>query len=277
MTNEQRKRIHLIYGTLVSVVTVIAGICFIVSCVGIYTSGDDPYSREVVAEAFSRIAVPVYLCLGLVIGGFILNLALPLDKERIKAGRSDAFMLDLLHAKTDLSLSDDTLRESIEKEQKRRRLHLLISSALLAIGSAIFLAYALNFEHFHPTEMNASMISAMKLLIPCLAIPFAYIMFTTYYNMKSIRRELDLVKQANAGGAKKNTARPTKIADTNPPADDVETDSPSNDRSDKLIRTVRCALLIVGIGLIILGIATGGMADVLAKAINICTECIGLG
>jgi len=35
--------------------------------------------------------------------------------------------------------------------------------------------------------------------------------------------------------------------------------------------------LIVAVGLMILGIATGGLADVLAKAINICTECIGLG
>lgn len=277
MTTEQRKRIHLIYGTLVSVVTVIAGICFIVSCVGIYHSGDEPYSREVVAEAFSRIAIPVYLCLTLVIGGFLLNLVLPLDKEKIKGGRSDAFLLGRLHAGTDLSLSDAALRESVEKEQKSRRLHVLISAALLVIGSVIFLSYALNFEHFHPTEINASMINAMKLLIPCLAVPFAYIVFTTHYNRKSIRRELDLVRQANSGGAKKNTAGPAKTADTTPSADDAGTDSPSNDRSEKLIRTVRCALLIAGLGLMILGIATGGMADVLAKAINICTECIGLG
>ena len=40
---------------------------------------------------------------------------------------------------------------------------------------------------------------------------------------------------------------------------------------------VRLAVLIVAIVFIILGVMNGGMADVLGKAINICTECIGLG
>lgn len=264
MAKEQRKRIHLIYGSLTGIVTVIAGICFITSCVGIYTSGDQPYSREAVAAAFSPIAAPVYLCLALVIGGFLLNLLLPLESEKIKAGRSDAFMLKRLHARTDLSRCDETLRTDVAKEQKRRRLQLMISAALLVTGSVIFLVYALNFEHFHPTEVNSSMISAMKLLIPCLAIPFAYIVFTTYDNMRSVRREFDLVKQAYADGAKK--------------ANSSTTFTESNKTfCEKRLFAVRFAVLVIGVGLMILGIATGGMADVLAKAINICTECIGLG
>ncbi|MBQ9859332.1 MAG: thioredoxin [Clostridia bacterium] len=40
---------------------------------------------------------------------------------------------------------------------------------------------------------------------------------------------------------------------------------------------VRLALLAVGLFLLIYGFATGGIADVLTKAVNICTECIGLG
>ena len=35
--------------------------------------------------------------------------------------------------------------------------------------------------------------------------------------------------------------------------------------------------LYVAAALIVCGIANGGMRDVLVKAINICTECIGLG
>ena len=37
--------------------------------------------------------------------------------------------------------------------------------------------------------------------------------------------------------------------------------------------------LIVGaaVALVVLGIFNGGMGDVLAKAVKICTECIGLG
>ena len=42
-------------------------------------------------------------------------------------------------------------------------------------------------------------------------------------------------------------------------------------------RTFRLLLLVVSVVLIVFGIVNGGMRDVLVKAINICTECIGLG
>jgi hypothetical protein len=39
----------------------------------------------------------------------------------------------------------------------------------------------------------------------------------------------------------------------------------------------RCIVLAITVALLVLGIAGGGMTDVLSKAVNICTECIGLG
>lgn len=40
---------------------------------------------------------------------------------------------------------------------------------------------------------------------------------------------------------------------------------------------LRGAVIALAVLLIALGIANGGLWDVLVKAINICTECIGLG
>ena len=40
---------------------------------------------------------------------------------------------------------------------------------------------------------------------------------------------------------------------------------------------LRNVVLAASILLLILGICTGGTADVLTKAVNICTECVGLG
>jgi hypothetical protein len=37
------------------------------------------------------------------------------------------------------------------------------------------------------------------------------------------------------------------------------------------------ALFCIGVLLVVLGAANGGAADVLAKAVKICSECIGLG
>lgn len=264
MTKEQIKRIHLIYGSLVGIVTVIAGICFIVACVGIYHSGDQPYSREAVAAAFSPISVPVYLCLALVIGGFILSLALPLEKGKTKAEKNEELILARLSAKADFDKCEETVPISVQTEQKKRRLHTLISAVLLVICSVIFLIYALNGNHFHKELINESMIDAMKLLVPCLLIPFAYTVFAIYYKKKSIHRELELVKQAIAGGAKKETA----AKEANQSADQPPV---------RRVHLLRLMIVVVGIVLMIIGIATGGVADVLAKAINICTECIGLG
>lgn len=39
----------------------------------------------------------------------------------------------------------------------------------------------------------------------------------------------------------------------------------------------RAALYAVALALTVAGVMNGGMRDVLVKAVNICTECIGLG
>ena len=42
-------------------------------------------------------------------------------------------------------------------------------------------------------------------------------------------------------------------------------------------RALRGILYLAAAALVILGILNGGLWDVLAKAVKICTECIGLG
>ena len=42
-------------------------------------------------------------------------------------------------------------------------------------------------------------------------------------------------------------------------------------------RALWAALLCASVTLIILGVMNGGALDVLAKAVRICSECIGLG
>ena len=40
---------------------------------------------------------------------------------------------------------------------------------------------------------------------------------------------------------------------------------------------MRLGLYVAAAVLVVLGVLNGGLRDVLVKAINICTECIGLG
>ena len=71
-----------------------------------------------------------------------------------------------------------------------------------------------------------------------------------------MQQEIELLKKAPSSGNELDT---------------------SNSVIDSKMHVIQTVLLIVGLGFLISGLLTGGTADVLTKAINICTECIGLG
>lgn len=252
MTAVQIKRVRIIYHILVSVAIVVAGACLIAACVGIYQTGDHPFSREVVAAAFARITVPVYICLGLVLAGFVLQLLLPEEQRKLKPDLT-APVLRRLQAQADLSQADPAVAAAVRKEQKSRRLHRLITVVLTAVGGAVFLWYALQGDSFHQSEINRSMIRAMLVLLPCTAVPFGYGVFAAYHGHRSMKRETDLLK----------------------PIPKTEIAAPKG-RFDWVF-IARCAVLVLGVVLLTWGALENGAADVLTKAINICTECIGLG
>lgn len=263
MTKETMIRFLRIYSILLGIVIVIAGICLMAGCLSIYNSGDHPYSREIVAETFSGIAFPVYLCLGMTILGFVLEVIIPSVPAKPKVEKSYTSILNRLHSNRDLTQCDDTIQNEIAVLQKNRKLHVLIRTIILVVASVIFLTYALNGNNFHSSEINGSMIKAMYVLIPCLLVSFAYALFVSIHNEKSIRREIELMKQV-------------PVAENSSTSNIEETDAKELN-SQKKVRITRCAILAIGVFFLVYGFITGGTADVLAKAINICTECIGLG
>lgn len=246
-----KKRIHLIYSILLSVALVVAGVCLMVACVGIYNAGDRPFSPEAVAAAFSGIALPVYICLALVAGGFLLDGFWGIEKKRTAPQKQYAAILNKLHAKALVQTAP------VVAEQKKRKLHKIITLALLAIGSAVFLAFGIRAANFTMEDISGSMATAMYWLLPCIAVPFGYAVFTAYYCRKSMQREIALVKQAIAEGAPApGEATPAKPC---------------------CLGYVRWAILGLAIALFVYGFFAGGTKDVLTKAVNLCTECIGLG
>ncbi len=263
MTKETKNRIHLIYGIVLSAVAVIAGICFIVSAYGLYQAGlatdTQPYTVETIRAAFSRIAIPVYLCLALVIGGIILNIVLPPEKKKQPVEKNRQLILRRLESKTDLSACEEGLRASIEEQIQLRRLHKLISGLLLAVASGLFLSYACDSNHWHETDFNSSMVRGFFALMICLVIPFIYIVFTSFFCRKSLDRQIELMRRANAAA----------------PIQGSQSPAPANSCRAETI--VRYAVLVFAVGILAYGLCTGGTADVLAKAATICTECVGLG
>lgn len=250
------KRIHTIYSMILSIALIAAGICLILACVGIYRSGDHPFSPEAVAAAFAGIAVPVYLCLALILGGFLLDIFLPLPapaKHAVK--QNNAILQRLLKTFDEEQCYSETVLQ-IHRLETGRKLHRILGIGILVICSAVFLAYGLNGSNFHQSEINASMVKAMWVFLPCLLIPFGYAVWNAYYQKRSIIKQIELVRQAPKKAAEAVEAAPKH---KNP------------------LFVIRLALLVLCIGILLYGFFTGGTQDVLTKAVNICTECVGLG
>ena len=256
MTNERNARLHRIYGILLSASIAVAGICLIWACVGIYRSGDRPFSREAVAAAFSPIALPVYLCLALVIGGFLLNLILPEAKAKLKITKNPAMLLKIFRAKVDLAKCSQELQSALLAEAGKRRKNRCIAGLLLAVGGAVFFFFALQKDAFHQSQISESMARNISILAACLAPAFIFGIFAAYQGRKSMEAEIALLKTVPA------EAKITAQA------------APSCGKCLAVVRTVIIVAAVVGL---IYGFCTGGTADVLTKAVNICTECVGLG
>lgn len=253
MTQQQKQRIRRIYYIAISLSLAVAAVCLMAACVSIYRTGDHPFTPDAVEAAFRPIALPVWLSLGLVAVGFVLSPLLP-TKDESDPQRDPVTLKRLLARQITEEVPAD-LSAAIRRQHKMRELHRAVTLGLLAIGAAVYLWYGLDVEHFHRTEINASMIAAMWVLLPCVGIPFAYGVFAAYYNRASIRREIALLKQ---------------IPGTPAPLSTVSV-------KEKWLNVVRYAVIGAALACLIGGAFAGGWADVLTKAINICTECIGLG
>lgn len=72
MTKQNKLNFVSIYKILLSISIIIAGIFLIIGCLHIYFSGDG-YSRQIVASTFSKICIPIYVCIALIIGNFVIN------------------------------------------------------------------------------------------------------------------------------------------------------------------------------------------------------------
>ena len=263
MTDTTKKRIHQFYGILVSVACVFAGICFIAACMSIYFGGQKAglsqlYTRQIVAENFAKIAGPVYTCLVLVLGGFALNLLLPVEKPRLKVNKNLPLILARLQDKTDLTCCSHGQKAALTKEQTLRKNWVLCSGILLLGGSVIFLLHACDPGNWG-TNSTPSMVVAMEKMVGAMAVPCLVTILAAYQIRKSLTREIDLMRQFSAQFPKK--------------AEKVEPKA----CCQKPVSIARVAILVIAVLLVVLGACNEGTADILTKAVNICTECVGLG
>ena len=282
-----RGRIHLVYGIVLSVLILAVGVWFALAALSIYRSGaSSPYTPESIAAHFAPMAPLVYVTLAGILGGVILAWVLPrrdlvvegseddpLDVivERYRRGhyrpmKDPAVTLRQMLARVDEEALSPACREALKKERRLRRVVAVVAAGLASVVLLPALAFCGDRSHFSIENLSADIKVAALVVIPCALVALGLLVASTLLRRASVLRETATVKAAIAESKGKAISLKKRAADR-----------PSFLADPRILWGVRGLILAVGLLFILLGISNGGMADVLGKAIRICTECIGLG
>lgn len=270
MSQNAIKRTHLIYGICLSVLILVAALSIILSCYAIYNGGDGEFSREVVARQFSKIAVLVYLCVIGIVGGVILSICLPVEKEsegkknikRLKAHLNYFMAREKLAQKVDLAFCNSELAKKIKRERNKRVISCYVCIVICTVAAVPVLVFIGNPNNYDKYLINQSIIPAVIFTFIWCIFSLIFCLGLSIITRISQKSEIAYLKEAISLGA----AAPQR-----------NENSAKIKKETIIMWSVRGVILTLAIIFIAVGIFNGGMADVLGKAIRLCTECIGLG
>ena len=244
--------------------TVLIGTLLANQAITIYLNGVSPantlgvgvyvhpvYSTQIVAEYFATIAWIVYGWLIVTAGMLVCSLFLPkVDCRVAPEALATVARLEKRMA-TQSPQSEEAQR--VLREQRRRKYITLSVIVLCAACLAVCLIYLLTPGRFQSTDLEPVMAQLAVHVFPWILVGFAVACVGALLMNQSAVREIPDVK---------------KLIGKQPAAKEAR------NRNQTVLRI---ALYAVAVALIVWGVLNLGMRDVLMKAINICTECVGLG
>lgn len=266
-----------IYGICLSVLTVAVAMLFIVQIWRLFRAETDtPYTVESVSLHFSQIALPFWLWIAAIVGGGVFSYAFPETEETPKSFVETRIVLNRL--KGYLPENEGGM-VALKRENTLRKVVWGTCAVLCAASTVITLIYLFDGGYVvkAQTEFFQSHSEAEKFIkiFPWVFASLCACAGALLYQSYSLKKELSMVKRALAESAKRGE-KPVK-REAKAKAFDKLAKKFSFLGKEKSVLVIRLVLVAAGIALFIVGIFNGGMADVLTKAINICTQCIGLG
>lgn len=260
---EKNEKLRRIYGLVLAVITVAAGIAVICVAADIYYSGRGGviYTRDIVADRLQKLAIPLML----VVAAIVVGAVFPVIPAKVKPSKERAARL--LERKMPLGGEGDKYIKA-EKDYRAVKsdlfdLRLGVGVILLCCALAV-LCYVVNAANFGG-DVSADMLKLVKNVMPWVGVAFASLILETVYGGIYAARRADAVRSMikNGNGV---TVLPDGSA--------IEA---AERRRAIAVWSVRGAVFVAAVTFIVLGILNGGARDVLIKAVNICQECIGLG
>ena len=249
----RKPQFHRIVGIAATAGILTAALCLMGGCGYLFLS-DGGYSRERVAAVFRVIGFPVYLGLCLAALGALQEAFKPRKRKRHCAVRQDWLILRRLRKTAELTACPKALRQDILREQRNQRMRRCILLVPATLTWSMLAWHLLSGDRLSREDINGSVLGCLGSLLPGLALWLGWTLAVLRKNSESCRREIELLKQVA-----------------------VSEKAAASRSSLPYSRYLRYPLLALAIFLLVWGLYLGGAADVLTKAINICTECVGLG
>lgn len=207
------------------------------------------FRMEDVANRLNALTIPLILCASFTLVTTIVHLySHEKSNNRIIIFPDNQLRL----IKTNVSV----LPAAAVAEERRRRRIKIVSCAVIVGCSLISSAYFLQEKHFTSWDLETVMCSMIFHVSPWILIAFVSAMIATVLCESSYLREIMILNQF---------------------AHNKRADNAPSVKETSMTFVLRIALYAAAILFIVLGVMNGGLYDVLVKAINICTECIGLG
>ena len=226
-------------------------------CVDIYQTGaanvdetgvllQSIYTRADVAARLKALSVPIFAGVAVIVTAMAAHAGHPAEAKT--PGMTAANRLRLMRGRV-RELPAAALRE------ERFRIGMYAGTGAVLLVCAVFvLLYLLDGSHFTSWDLETVMGEMMAVVAPWTALALAAVYAAGVLRDKSMQRECDALKGAVDSGLR-----------------------PQVEKQHDGIPVIRVVLLAAAVLFIMLGVMNGGLYDVLVKAINICTECIGLG
>lgn len=254
------KKFNLIYSIFLSLYTIFLGSLFIIKLSKIYYKGLENgiiYSRDIVSEHLLNLIVPIILYFVLIIAGFVFSVIFKSEKK-IQPLSSFLQIQQINYLLSEEAFIDENY-EYIRKERKMQKTAKIIMLSINALCVIICSVYVFNINHFNKDgNLIVQALNMVRFILPWFIISVLTFIAISVFYVYSAKKELYYLKKLLPRYRQKKELQ-------------------NAIHSHKKKNIIRCSILAVALCFIILGAINGGAYDVYVKAINICTECIGLG
>lgn len=262
MSNKKGILLEKIYKFVFTILTLVLGILFALFSYVILTKGKqqittDPnyviYNIDIVNHYLNALIIPFILWIMIIIGGFIIKHIYKIeDKSNAKSTNIDTY--NILSKKI-ATISDKNLLKPLNKLKLFKTLMFVLFSILSLVAMIFPSRFIFNKDNYQGTDTNSEVIKITLNVLPYLLI--VVILFALYiiFYLKTIKKEIVIMKSL---------------------LPNINKEIVNKKKTDYSLTIIRIAVLSLSLTLITLGLINDGYNDVLAKAIAICTECIGL-